>query len=80
MHNHRPVPQLPALSEDLITALEYYFPDRAPDLHTPDNAIWYNAGAASVVRWLRQQYAEQQSGDELLPSAELPLTTLNQER
>ncbi len=35
-------------------------PDRCPDLDTPEAKMWADAGAARVVRYLREQRARQE--------------------
>ena len=50
---------LPSIPEVLLKALEERFPDRAPDLKTPDKEVWFKAGQAHLVRFLRAQFEEQ---------------------
>jgi hypothetical protein len=59
MPSNSPTPRLPRLTEDLVTALDYFFPDRSPSPDTPISHVWYAAGAASVVRFLRGKLEEQ---------------------
>lgn len=49
----------PPIDERLVNALREKFPDKCPDLHTPDSAVWFNAGRADVVRWLALKLEEQ---------------------
>ena len=53
-----PFPPVPRL---LLEALEARFPLRSPSLTEADRKIWFNAGARSVVEFLRYQYDEQQN-------------------
>ena len=54
----RPLPSL-FLSEELIENLEERFPDRGPRIHQTEREIWMDAGAAFVVRFLRQEFERQ---------------------
>lgn len=47
------------IPEELIEELAAAFPDRAPRPGTSVDQVWFDAGCAYVVRWLRQQKAEQ---------------------
>ena len=47
------------IPEELIEEIAAAFPDRAPTIGTDMSKVWFDAGAAYVVRWLRQQRAEQ---------------------
>ena len=46
-------PQKPLASQALIDYLDGIFADECPDLALTDRQVWYNAGAASVVRKLK---------------------------
>lgn len=46
-------PQKPLASQALIDYLDGIFPDECPDLGVTDRKVWYNAGAAQVVRKLK---------------------------
>jgi len=43
-----------------VTALAEQFPDQCPDLGQSGDEVWFKAGQASVVRWLRSKYEEQE--------------------
>ncbi len=47
------------IPEELIDEIAAAFPDRAPAPGTDMNRVWFDAGAAYVVRWLMQQRADQ---------------------
>ncbi|MBN9346621.1 MAG: hypothetical protein J0I48_10555 [Devosia sp.] len=49
----------PTISEQLLRALEVRFPDRAPELTTPDREVWAQAGEARLIRFLRAKFDEQ---------------------
>jgi len=49
----------PAVSPALVEALEELFPDRCPKLHASDREVWYHAGEAHVVEFLRMKLEEQ---------------------
>lgn len=51
-------PEFPRVSSELVEALELMFPDRCPDIKTPEREIWMAAGRAEVVRFLKQQSLE----------------------
>ena len=43
-------PKAPFVPPELVDWLASIYPDRCPDLKTPDRDIWYAAGQAQVVR------------------------------
>jgi hypothetical protein len=49
----------PAISADLLEALERLFPERSPDLSQPDREIWRDVGRREVVRMLHARFTEQ---------------------
>lgn len=49
----------PPISKQLLEALEKNFPDRAPELRFTDHEVWFKAGQAAVVRFLRAVFEEQ---------------------
>ena len=51
---------MPALSEDLINALDERFPESCADLQWTEKEIWYKAGQRSVVKFLLQIMREQE--------------------
>lgn len=59
----------PSIDERFVSALAEQFPDKSPDLTQEEKEVWFKAGQASVVRWLRIKYEEQQ--DDVL-SLEVP--------
>ena len=50
----------PSIDERLVTALAEQFPDQCPDLGQQGDEVWFKAGKASVVSWLRSKYEEHQ--------------------
>ncbi len=50
----------PSIDERLVTVLGEKFPDQCPELGMSDQEIWFKAGQASVARWLKSQYEQQQ--------------------
>ena len=54
--NTESIPDIPL---ELLQDLERRFPDKAPTIGTSSEKVWYNAGAASVVRFLRHHYDRQ---------------------
>ena len=50
----------PSIDERLVSALSEQFPDKAPELGLMEKEVWFKAGQASVIRWLRSKYEEQQ--------------------
>lgn len=50
----------PNVDEEIVRELERMFPDRCPDLTTPEREVWAAAGRADVVRFLRAKREEQQ--------------------
>ena len=50
---------MPALSEDLINALDERFPEASADLQWTEKEIWYKAGQRSVVKFLLTIMEEQ---------------------
>ncbi len=49
----------PPIDERLVAALATKFPDEAPALSMSDKEVWFNAGAAHVVKWLALKLEEQ---------------------
>lgn len=49
----------PPIDERLVSALAAKFPDKCPDLRTPEREVWMDAGRADVVRWLALKLEEQ---------------------
>ena len=50
----------PSIDERLVIALAEQFPDQCPELDLIEKEVWFKAGQASVVRWLRMKYEQQQ--------------------
>jgi hypothetical protein len=48
--------QVPTASRELLDYLSRLFPDRCPDVATPERKLWMDVGAAMVVRKLRSDY------------------------
>lgn len=59
---HRyPVPEdpndkFPSVPLALLEALEARFPDKSPDIKTPDREVWAQVGNSQVVRFLREMH------------------------
>lgn len=51
--------QEPPVSKHLVEWAEETYPDRCPNLNTPEREIWYKAGQASVAKKLRQLLEDQ---------------------
>jgi hypothetical protein len=51
--------EFPPVPADLLAALELLFPDRCPDLATPERELWAQVGRCEVVRLLRARFDEQ---------------------
>jgi hypothetical protein len=50
---------MPALSEDLINALDERFPEQSADLKWTEKEIWYKSGQRSVIKFLLTTMEEQ---------------------
>lgn len=50
---------VPEISQELVKTLEALFPDRSPDIETPDREIWVHHGKVLMVRYLREQHRRQ---------------------
>ena len=50
---------LPVLTDDLLKALDQYFPERTPDINMEPKEMYYRIGQRSVVRFLYQKQKEQ---------------------
>lgn len=50
----------PIITRELIEYLDRLYPDKAPDVMTPDRDIWMDAGSVRVVRHLRSVLEEQE--------------------
>ena len=50
---------VPPIPERLVSVLAEQFPDQAADLEWNDREVWFRAGQASVVRYLRVRLEEQ---------------------
>jgi hypothetical protein len=53
---------VPPIPERLVSVLAEQFPDQAADLEWNDREVWFRAGQASVVRYLRVKLEEQLAG------------------
>ncbi|MET3601133.1 hypothetical protein [Martelella mangrovi] len=53
------LPTIPAISDELLSALDRRFPERCPDAETPDREIWMAAGKRHLVRFLLAEKARQ---------------------
>lgn len=52
--------KIPHVSRELVERLEKAFPNRCPDQHDSNRAIWMAVGAAEVVKVLRRWYEKQE--------------------
>lgn len=50
----------PPVPPSLVKRLDELFPDRCPNLSEPDRMVWYSAGQASVVSFLKSILKDQQ--------------------
>lgn len=53
-------------AKPLIEELARLYPDRAPSLGTPEQTVWFDAGAVSVVRFCQKLLQELESSDNIL--------------
>lgn len=51
----------PYIEKGLLEYLQRLFPDRLPELADPDRQIWFNRGAAEVIRHLAYLHEDQQN-------------------
>jgi hypothetical protein len=49
----------PFIRDDLLAYLRRLFPDRLPELADTDRQIWFNRGAAEVIRHLAHLHDQQ---------------------
>ena len=54
----------PDIPEDIVLALEEMYKDRCPDIHESERQIFMNAGAVSVVRFLRSEFNRQNKSED----------------
>lgn len=67
-------PPCPALSSELIDYLEALYPSRCPSLDENERTIFYKAGQAAVVSFLRGEFTYQQtSASRLTADVEIAL-------
>ena len=59
MQNPKGEKPWPVVSLALIERLEATYPDRSPSVDTKARQVWMDAGAAMVVRKLRQVHEKQ---------------------
>lgn len=50
---------VPQIDKVLIEYLETLYPDKYPNIDTPDKEVWFKAGQVSVVRFLKSKLEEQ---------------------
>ena len=50
----------PVVDERVVAALVKVFPDRCPDIQTPEKQVWFDAGRADVIRFLAAKLQEQE--------------------
>lgn len=55
----------PDIPEEIVKALEEMYHDRCPDIHESERQIFMNAGAVSVVRFLRSEFDRQNKPEDL---------------
>lgn len=65
----------PPVPEVLVHTLERLFPNKCPELNASNRQVWYDAGAVSVVSFLRHCFEEQQKRPDA-KNAEAPLPDL----
>jgi hypothetical protein len=63
--------EMPLFSDALLEALAEKFPDKCPNPTDSERAVWMQVGAASVVRYLRDQRRRQKEAEGSL----IPLPT-----
>ena len=51
--------KLPAISKDLLDALDVLFPERTPPISMEYREICFRSGQRSVVRFLHDKYQQQ---------------------
>jgi hypothetical protein len=51
----------PQVRKETLDYLKQLFPDRLPELADTDRQIWFNRGAAEVIRHLQHLYDQQQT-------------------
>jgi hypothetical protein len=51
--------EFPPIDETLVKALEKLFPNTAPVLNWSEKEVWYKSGQASVVKFLKTKFDEQ---------------------
>ncbi len=49
----------PPIDEAIIRRLNELYPEKCPDIDTPDRNIWFYSGQRSVVKMLESVYNEQ---------------------
>lgn len=49
----------PEITSQLLTFLERHYPAQSLNMNDSDRKIWYDAGARSVVNFLRRRHEEQ---------------------
>jgi len=55
------VAYFPNIDERFVAALDEQFPDQCPDLSLSEKEVWFKAGQASVVKWLKRRLEEQEN-------------------
>jgi hypothetical protein len=50
---------VPQIDKTLLDYLEKLYPDKYPNLDTPDKEVWFKAGQVSVLRFLKNKFEEQ---------------------
>jgi hypothetical protein len=50
----------PHVTKVLVDRLDQLFPDKCPRLDDPERRVWFSAGQASVVTFLKTVLKEQQ--------------------
>lgn len=50
---------VPQIDKILVEYLETLYPDKYPNIDTPDKEVWFKAGQVSVVRFLKSKLEEQ---------------------
>lgn len=60
LKTHKEDQKVPQFTVEQVDYLARIFPDRAPDLETPERQLWAAVGAVNVVRHLRSLLTRQE--------------------
>ena len=59
MNDNSQFPKIPPISNAMLNALDARFPERSPSLGDDYSKLMFDAGARSVIRFLKAEYEEQ---------------------